>query len=472
MIAAVVFSLLTAGAPPAVAAVQDDPPIRITLNNDRHFRRGDRTKVQVRVDDDGYLLVLHADPDGRVRVLFPLDPSDDNFVRGGRSYEIRGRGDREAFSVDVSSGDGAVYAAISRDPFRFDGFVTGDHWDARAISDEPLQRDPEPELNELVGRMSTGRYEYDIVSYDVGERATTVVYAPAVVRSGYYDPFCDRYSLYTWDCDPYYYGGSRVSIHIGFGSPYYRYRPVYYFDPYDRDIYRYGSYYGYYGPHYYRPIYRYPAPYYNRPGYASPGRRLAGTTPFDIKQRDRRWDALTAPDRGVAGTQATHTVYGEPPSRRTVTPGAPGGEPKLSPVMGERDRAASGGGRRTTDDARTRPSIETGRTDRAGTERRSRGIVTVPDAKSPRVEREKAPERRSAQPERIEPKREVQREQREPQLERREPERRAEPQRREAQPERRESRPEPRQMQPERREAPRSAPQGGGQSSGGGRRRS
>ena len=476
MIAAVVFSLLTAGVPPAVAAVQDDPPIRITLNNDRRYRRGDRAKVQVRVDDDGYLLVLHADPDGRVRVLFPLDPSDDNFVRGGRSYEIRGRGDREAFAVDVSSGSGAVYAAVSRDPFRFDGFVTGDHWDARAISDEPLQRDPEPELNELVRRMSTGRFEYDLVAYDVSERAATVVYAPTVVRSSYYDPFCDRYTLYTWDCDPYYYnGGSRVSIHIGFGRPYYGYRPGYYYDPYyspyDRDIYRYGSYYGYYDPYYYRPIYRYPAPYYNRPGYSYPGRRYAGATPFDIKQRDRRWDGLTAPDRRVVGTQATHTIYGEPPSRRAVTQGAPGGEPKLNPVPAERDRDDARRGRRTTDDARVRPSIDTRRTERAEPERRSRGIVTVPDAKSPDIEREKAPERRSADPERREPKREVQRE---PQLERR----KAEPERRESQPERREAQPERRaepprrEAQPERREAPRSMPQhGGGGGGGGGRRR-
>ena len=491
MIAAVVFSLLTAGAPPAVVATQDDPPVRITLNNDRHFRRGDRAKVHVRVDDDGYLFVLHADPDGRVRVLFPLDPSDDNFVRGGRSYEIRGRGDREAFSVDVSSGNGAVYAAVSRDPFRFDGFVTGDHWDARAFSDEPLQRDPEPELNELVGRMATGRFEYDLVSYDVGERSTTVVYAPTVVRGSYYDPFCDRYTLYSYDCDPYYHSGSRVSIHIGFGRPYYRYRPVYWYDPYDRDIYRYGgSYYGYYDSYYnyrpYYPVYRYPAPYYNRPRYSYPGHRFAGTTPFDIKQRDRRWDGLTSRDRTGASTkQATHTVYGEPPSRRTVTAGVAGGEPKLDPIPAERARPYPSEGRRATGSGDERPSIESRRVepnrgDSKATDRRSRGIVAVPEPTSREADRPKAPERREAEPVRAEPKREVQRE---PQLERRQPEperhearperRESQPERREAQPERREAPPQ-RQMQPERREAPRSAPaprSSGGSSGGGGRRR-
>jgi len=39
-------------------------------------------------------------------VLFPLDPGDDAFVRGGETREIRGRGDREAFSIDEREGAG------------------------------------------------------------------------------------------------------------------------------------------------------------------------------------------------------------------------------------------------------------------------------------------------------------------------------------------------------------------------------
>ena len=35
--------------------------------------------VKVRVENDGFLVVLHADPDGRVRMLFPLDPDDDHY---------------------------------------------------------------------------------------------------------------------------------------------------------------------------------------------------------------------------------------------------------------------------------------------------------------------------------------------------------------------------------------------------------
>jgi hypothetical protein len=126
--------LLAAGGPvqPA-AAIADDPPIRIWINNDGRFLRGDRAKVHVRTEDDGYLIVLNADADGHLRVLFPLDPTDDNFVRGGKKYEVEGRGGRDAFDVGDRSGRGSVYAAVSRSPFRFDEFVLSDHWDYKAL---------------------------------------------------------------------------------------------------------------------------------------------------------------------------------------------------------------------------------------------------------------------------------------------------------------------------------------------------
>src|SRR5512132_3955812 len=125
MITALLLPLVMLGSPsnpPARAAAGDDPAIQIWISNGRRFLPGDRAKVQVRTREDGYLVVFHADPDGTLRVLFPLDPGDDNFVRGGRKYEIRGRGGRESFDVDVSSGRGMVYAAVSRDPFRFDDY--------------------------------------------------------------------------------------------------------------------------------------------------------------------------------------------------------------------------------------------------------------------------------------------------------------------------------------------------------------
>src|SRR6266700_7992387 len=125
MLLPLMLSLVGSALAPANAAsarvVSDDPPIKVWLNHDNYYR-GDKARVNVRLDDDGYLLVLRADADGRVRVLFPLDPGDDDFVRGGRDFELRGRGDRETFFVDDVRGTGTVLAARSATPFRYDRF--------------------------------------------------------------------------------------------------------------------------------------------------------------------------------------------------------------------------------------------------------------------------------------------------------------------------------------------------------------
>src|SRR5712692_9570247 len=86
----------------ATALRSDDPPVKVWLDQD-NYRRGDKAHVNVQLGEDGYLVVLRADADRRVRVLFPLDPGDDAFVRGGRAIELRGRGDREAVNYTAAS---------------------------------------------------------------------------------------------------------------------------------------------------------------------------------------------------------------------------------------------------------------------------------------------------------------------------------------------------------------------------------
>ncbi len=355
MFATVLLSLLVPAPVPAVAVAAQDPPVRIELNNDRQFVRGERGKVKIRTDDDGFLVVLHADPDGRVRVLFPLDPDDDNYVRGRHTYELRDRGDRETFTVEAGSGQGAIYAAVSRDPFRFDAFAINEHWDYDALNAQDPGSDPEPVLDDIVQRMASGRYDYDYVTYDVyeSEYASVSYGAPAVVYtpSYYYSSYrCDPF--YDWYCDPYYYSPYRFSVSVHVGSPYY-YRP--YYDPY---------YYGYYG-YYYRPVryYGYPTyyPYYSGgPGVI--GYRQRYTTPSAFKQSDRLWDGVPYRDR-MAGTpvRSVNTVYNPAPVRRGTTSGDMGRPPAASaaePGNAEPRRRAAGAGSRASSVERRTPSVE------------------------------------------------------------------------------------------------------------------
>jgi hypothetical protein len=305
MISALLLPLLFSDVPVNPGDItRDDPPIQVWISNDRRFLPGDRAKVQVRTDYDGYLIVLHVDPEGRLRVLFPVDPDKDNFVRSGKKYEVRDRGDREAFEVDAT-GRGFVYAAVSRDPFRFDGLTISDHWDYRAMAPARLREDPEPELNELLQRMAQGSYDYDVLSYEVISRSAYVSSSSRYYGSLYDDGWC------SYSCGRPYFGYSPFRLSIGFfyGRPYrnYYYDPYYYaYDPYYNPFF-YDPY--YYAPAYYpryvypRRYYGYGAPYYhdryrtyNRP--YTPY-RFRGSDGFSAGYRDRRHDL-----RG-----AVNTVY-------------------------------------------------------------------------------------------------------------------------------------------------------------------
>ncbi len=73
------LTLLTAliGAVPLVADsphVASPPAIQITLNGGGNYYPGGLVNVRVTTNDDGYLIVFRVDGDGRIRVLFPLDP--------------------------------------------------------------------------------------------------------------------------------------------------------------------------------------------------------------------------------------------------------------------------------------------------------------------------------------------------------------------------------------------------------------
>jgi hypothetical protein len=349
----------------ALVAQSDDPAIRIWLNEDGRFQRGDQAKVQVRSRDDGYLLVLHLDPDNRLRVLFPLDPRDDNFVRGGRKYQVLGRGERESFEVDVRSGRGTVYAAVSRDPYRWDRFVTGDHWDFRALNDVPLSRDVEADLTEFVREIASTDFDYDFADYDVYERiyASTTHYE-TIYTNSYWDPYYSSCYGY-WRC-----GGSGLFIGIGIGNPgwydpyYYGYYPVRYYPYYPRYYYpytyRYPAYYPYrpFHPYRYRDPYRYrgvgtsyAGGYYFGGHYTAPWRNRANdrfySTGFAWRGREASTDIAHAGGPATAFRGRTldrdgRELSGSRPS--TVTPRRRGAEtpaPNLTPARAEGRRPSA-----------------------------------------------------------------------------------------------------------------------------------
>jgi hypothetical protein len=323
------------GVPAATGATAADPSVRISLNH-RSYERGDRARVTVNIRDDGYLVVLHLDADGLVRVLFPIDPGDDNFVRGGQSYEIRGRGDRDAFTINASSGTGTVYAAWSAEPFRFDDFVRGDHWDYRVIGDSALPNDPETGLTNIAQRMSTAHFEYDLTTYDVA-RQVAYSYAPAYYPPPVYAP------IYYGGCwaDPWCGGFYRpyrsgFSFSVSFGSPYY-------YDPFFYDPFFYGYGYGYYHrPFYrsccfYRPVVVY-SPF--RP-YQWKGGNIGGGGTIGVQYRPRT--ALAMRERGPVSPMSLGSRYRNVTVERTaVSRGRVGTTEVIGVRRGAAERGVSG----------------------------------------------------------------------------------------------------------------------------------
>jgi hypothetical protein len=273
MLTALLLTTLTLAPTDAIPSVQE-PPVKVWLNKGGDIKRGTRVKVYTRVETDGYLLILHAEADGRIRVLFPLDPFHDNYVRGAQDFEVRGRGDREAFQIYTASGVGTIYAAFSRDPFQFGEFVRNDHWDYRLFETWRLNEglDAEAELTALVHQMAgdASRFDYDLTHYAVAEQTASsggggTVYVGAGFGYGYGYGY-PYYGYGGWYGGPYFgfgigWGWGSIGIGWGWGYPYYGYGyyPYSWYRPYYWP-HHYG-YYPYYGCCYYR------GPYYHSAAY-------------------------------------------------------------------------------------------------------------------------------------------------------------------------------------------------------------
>ena len=263
-----VFASVTA-VPAVVDVPGQDPAIRVWLNQGDYVERTEKVRAYVRTGMDGYVLILHAEPSGRVRVLFPLDPEDDAWVRAGQDYEIRSRGDKEAFRIYDGTGPGVVLAAISRDPFRLDGLVVNRHWDYRAAA-FGVGNDPEADLLALVQQISGGAwFDYDVTRYQLADYFIAEG-GDATYHLSLYGP---AYAGHYWA------GGVGFSIGFGFGwyDPWYSYDPWYwggccgYGWYYPWAGYGYGYGWGYYPSYPYYPYYPYYPGYGYPPGYYAPG---------------------------------------------------------------------------------------------------------------------------------------------------------------------------------------------------------
>lgn len=220
------LAIAPTGTPPlAPVAFDYRPRVEVwTDRGDSPYTRGQGVRIHFRADRDAFVTILRVDTDGRVRVLFPRQPWEDNFARGGRDYEVEGGGDRDAFYVDDYPGVGYIFAVAAADPFVYDRIESGDHWDYRTIADGRVRGDPYVALTDLAERIvpdGYGDWDYDIVPYYVQQHYDYPRFlcydCHSYVSYPYWSPYdytCVRFRIVVYD-DPYYYpyryyGGTRV----------------------------------------------------------------------------------------------------------------------------------------------------------------------------------------------------------------------------------------------------------------------
>ncbi len=278
------------------AARAGEPPgVRIWTKHGDMYQHAERFQVFFRTERDAYVTIFRVDTDGRVHVLFPLDPGDPNLAHGGETYSVPGVDDHDAFVVDDDPGVGYVFAVASQDPFNYDAFESNDRWSFQttaSLSDGRIHGDPAASLQDLVQNIVPQGYaDYDthLLPYDVEQRYD-------YPRFLCYD--CHAYTPYSY-WDPYSVWCPRFSLDV------------------------------YYNPFYFYPSYWYPTRYYGgtnvvyvRPGIA--GRqfvfrnRVGQAAPY-VVYRDRRGGMQQPPERGVRGVDLGGVgSIPSPGGRRTV----------------------------------------------------------------------------------------------------------------------------------------------------------
>ena len=196
------------GSPPA-------PYVEVWMNRDEVFHRGDEARVYFQSDVDAYVTIFRVDTDGRVRVLYPADPFDDNYARGGQRYEVRGVHDHLAFRVDDYPGEGYLFAVASVDPFRFADVAVNNHWDYRTIgTGGRITGDPYVALGDLIDQIVPANYlsyGYDVTPYFVEQHYSYPRFlcynCHTYASYPYWDPYhtpCVSFRIVVYD-DPYYY---------------------------------------------------------------------------------------------------------------------------------------------------------------------------------------------------------------------------------------------------------------------------
>ena len=86
-----------------------------TNHNDGEYYEGDNVVIHYRVNRDAYIVIYSIDTRGRVNLLFPADPTDNNYVEAGITYRMPNNWDDYELVVSGPEGVENIQIIASRE---------------------------------------------------------------------------------------------------------------------------------------------------------------------------------------------------------------------------------------------------------------------------------------------------------------------------------------------------------------------
>jgi len=86
-------------------------------HSDGEYYEGDNIVIKFRTNRDAFVAIYSIDTRGRVKLLFPADPGQDNFIYGGVTYSLPG--DDDDYDLIVTGPEGLEHIQMIASPERF-----------------------------------------------------------------------------------------------------------------------------------------------------------------------------------------------------------------------------------------------------------------------------------------------------------------------------------------------------------------
>jgi hypothetical protein len=203
------------------------PPVEIDVWTDRGERAvyyaDERIRIYFEVSRDAYVVIYDVDTEGKVRLIYPVDPYSDGWVQSGTTYRLPPPGTAWGLTVSGPPGIDYVVAVASTEPFLWDEYIE----EMASGVFETLVTDPQlgiERINQLIAplRNDAPYYVSDQTMFYVERR----VPYPRYMCYGCHTP---------WYWDPYY--DICPAFEIVIYSPYYDYYCVPPYNPWGRKPY-------------------------------------------------------------------------------------------------------------------------------------------------------------------------------------------------------------------------------------------